>query len=90
VLSKKEYLVGEKATVADLSFVTWNDILPPLLGDDFDFDKEFPNTARRVTLISRSWQYVYSYLMTRSRWHKKLLDRDSVKKVLEIRDSFAA
>jgi glutathione S-transferase len=49
VLSKQEYLAGDKVTVADLSFVTWNDWVPRLLGEGFDFDKEYPNTARRVS-----------------------------------------
>jgi glutathione S-transferase len=49
VLSKQEYLVGDKLTIADLSFVTWNNGVPRLLGEDFDFDKEYPNTARWVS-----------------------------------------
>jgi glutathione S-transferase len=52
VLSKQEFLVGGKATIADLSFVPWNYAVPKILGEDFDFDREFPNTARQVTKIS--------------------------------------
>jgi glutathione S-transferase len=48
VLSKQEYLVGGKVTIADLSFVPWNEGLSILLGGNFDFDKEFPNTARQA------------------------------------------
>ncbi|PSS32161.1 hypothetical protein PHLCEN_2v2069 [Hermanssonia centrifuga] len=45
VLSKQEWLVGGKATVADLSFITWNQaaliiVLPNKEG--FDFHKDFP------------------------------------------------
>ena len=61
VLSKQEWLVGGKFTIADLAFVPyvlylinfvsiltqctphrWNSFLSLLLGDDFDFAKEFP------------------------------------------------
>ena len=65
VLSKREWLAGDKATVADLSFLTyalhsigrgggcltrcprWNDAaFRILLGEDFDFAKEFPAAAK--------------------------------------------
>jgi glutathione S-transferase len=52
VLSKQEYLLGDKATVADLSFFPMNYSASRLLGEGFDFDTEFPNTARQVTLHS--------------------------------------
>ncbi|EKM53806.1 uncharacterized protein PHACADRAFT_260340 [Phanerochaete carnosa HHB-10118-sp] len=44
VLSKQEWLVGGKATIADLSFIPWNDIAIPAF-TDFDFATEFPATA---------------------------------------------
>ncbi|EKM49993.1 uncharacterized protein PHACADRAFT_130474 [Phanerochaete carnosa HHB-10118-sp] len=46
VLSKREWLVGNKATVADFSFLTWNDAAANFLLENFDFDKEFPATAK--------------------------------------------
>ncbi|KAH8100292.1 glutathione S-transferase C-terminal-like protein [Cristinia sonorae] len=46
VLSKKEWLVGGKVTIADIAFVPWNNSLKGLLGADFDFEKEFPATAK--------------------------------------------
>jgi len=44
VLSKQEWLVGGKPTVADLSFVIWNVFIFPEIAD-FDFEKEYPATA---------------------------------------------
>jgi glutathione S-transferase len=47
VLSKQEYLVGGKVTVADLSFIPWNVFATSkVLGEDFNFDKEYPNVAK--------------------------------------------
>jgi len=47
VLANQDYLVGGKVTIADLAFIPWNNIaLSHLLGNDFDYAKEFPNTAR--------------------------------------------
>lgn len=45
-LSKQEWLVGNKATVADFSFLTWNDIAANLLLENFRFEEEFPATAK--------------------------------------------
>ena len=46
VLSKQDYLVGGKLTVADIAWVPWNNLLKPaLLGEDFKFEEEFPRTA---------------------------------------------
>ncbi|BGP20083.1 hypothetical protein JCM10213_002667 [Rhodosporidiobolus nylandii] len=43
VLSKQEWLVGGKLTIADLSFITWNNFaLHALLPKDVDANKEFP------------------------------------------------
>ena len=39
------FLVGDKLTVADLSFVIWTDVIAywtPAMGPDFQFGKEFP------------------------------------------------
>lgn len=58
VLEGKQWLVGDKMTYADLSFVPWNDILhqciPMQLEDRF---KEFPNVkAWHERMIARdSW-----------------------------------
>jgi len=46
VLSKQEWLAAGKFTIADLSFVPWNAGVSRLLGDDFDFEKEFPATYK--------------------------------------------
>nr|4ZB9_A Chain A, PcUre2p8 [Phanerodontia chrysosporium]4ZB9_B Chain B, PcUre2p8 [Phanerodontia chrysosporium]4ZB9_C Chain C, PcUre2p8 [Phanerodontia chrysosporium]4ZB9_D Chain D, PcUre2p8 [Phanerodontia chrysosporium]4ZBA_A Chain A, PcUre2p8 [Phanerodontia chrysosporium]4ZBA_B Chain B, PcUre2p8 [Phanerodontia chrysosporium]4ZBA_C Chain C, PcUre2p8 [Phanerodontia chrysosporium]4ZBA_D Chain D, PcUre2p8 [Phanerodontia chrysosporium]4ZBB_A Chain A, PcUre2p8 [Phanerodontia chrysosporium]4ZBB_B Chain len=60
VLSNQEWLVGGKMTIADISFVSWNDMIVHFL-DNFDFEKEFPATAawhykmlKRPT-IKRPW-----------------------------------
>lgn len=43
-LEGKEYLVGDKCTYADLSFVPWNHLLSFLMGDQsLDVAKEFPH-----------------------------------------------
>lgn len=43
-LDGKEYLVGDKCTYADLSFITWFVLLPMLLqGQDVDLAKEYPH-----------------------------------------------
>ena len=43
-LEGKEYLVGDKCTYADLSFVTWGVMVPFLTGEqhEINFD-EYPN-----------------------------------------------
>jgi glutathione S-transferase len=46
VLSQRDYLVGNKATIADLSFILWNTIGVNNLGPDFDFEKEYPAVAK--------------------------------------------
>ncbi|KAI0821290.1 glutathione S-transferase [Irpex lacteus] len=46
VLSKKEWLVGNKLTVADISFIPWNDVATGgILGEEFDVSKEYPSVA---------------------------------------------
>jgi len=54
-LEGKQYLVGDKCTYADLSFVPWNYLLSFLMGDqDLDVAKEFPRfTVMRGTSDSR-------------------------------------
>ncbi|GAA5960083.1 hypothetical protein JCM21900_003430 [Sporobolomyces salmonicolor] len=45
VLSKQEYLVGGKLTIADLSFITWNNFgIHALLPEGVDAQKQFPAT----------------------------------------------
>ncbi|GJE90957.1 glutathione S-transferase [Phanerochaete sordida] len=46
VLSKQEYLVANRVTIADLSFVPWNIAAATRLLENFDFEKEFPATAK--------------------------------------------
>ncbi|TCD64429.1 Glutathione S-transferase 2 [Steccherinum ochraceum] len=45
-LSKQEWLVGGKVTIADIIFVPWNNALGYVLDEDFDLEKEFPATAK--------------------------------------------
>ncbi|KAI0090825.1 glutathione S-transferase [Irpex rosettiformis] len=46
VLSKQEWLVGNKASIADISFIPWNDLaINAVLGEGFDFIKEYPAVA---------------------------------------------
>ena len=44
-LEGKQYLVGNKISYADLSFVTWCHMIPYLFGDEKlpDFAGEYPN-----------------------------------------------
>ena len=43
-LEGKEYLVGDKCTYADLSFITWYAGLPMILeGQGADLAKQYPN-----------------------------------------------
>lgn len=48
VLSKQDWLVGSKCTIADISFITWNSALSLILGDrpDFNFERDFPAVNR--------------------------------------------
>ncbi|THH21379.1 hypothetical protein EUX98_g8394 [Antrodiella citrinella] len=46
VLSKQEWLVAGKVTIADIAFVLWNNIINVLLGADVSFEKEFPATFK--------------------------------------------
>lgn len=39
-----QYLVGNKATYADLMWIPWNDLIPFLMGPGFDFKEKFPMT----------------------------------------------
>ncbi|KAK4500886.1 hypothetical protein PRZ48_009078 [Zasmidium cellare] len=40
----QQYLVGGKASYADLMFVTWNDLIPIIKEPGFDFNTKFPAT----------------------------------------------
>ncbi|TVY35372.1 Glutathione S-transferase-like protein [Lachnellula subtilissima] len=45
-LAGKEYLVGDKCSIADLSFVTWDLLVPWIFGDrigEYDAEKTYPN-----------------------------------------------
>ncbi|KAK3065222.1 hypothetical protein LTS18_005639 [Coniosporium uncinatum] len=39
----QEYLVGDKCTYADLAWVLWDSMIPFLMGNDFDYKKDYPN-----------------------------------------------
>lgn len=45
ILVGKEYLVGDRVSYADLSFVPWNWVLDYLGEDISGWQEEFPNTA---------------------------------------------
>ncbi|WBW71123.1 glutathione S-transferase Gst1 [Schizosaccharomyces osmophilus] len=76
ILQDKEYLVADKCTIADLSFVNWNarlsylfspgkhDIKEELL-PQLDFEKEFPKTYA---------------------WHQRLVERPAVAATLKERE----
>ena len=45
-LQGKEYLVGDKVTIADLAFVTWLLAVPYIFGDRYEgleIEKKYPN-----------------------------------------------
>ncbi|OSD00751.1 glutathione transferase Ure2p class [Trametes coccinea BRFM310] len=75
VLSEREWLVGNKFTIADLSFIPWNIVAvdkPGLLKDYEGFhglEQDFPAV---------------------SRWHNAILVRPTVKKVYEVKDQVNA
>ncbi|KAJ3557918.1 hypothetical protein NM688_g1212 [Phlebia brevispora] len=67
VLAKQEWLVGGKCTIADISFVMWNEVAVTKFLNDypgFDFERDFPALCRRefsnhgyiVALISSNEQ----------------------------------
>jgi len=46
IFNRRDWLIGNKPTIADLSFVRYNEYaVTELLGDDFDFAARFPKTA---------------------------------------------
>jgi len=46
VLSKQQYLVGDKVTIADLSFIPWNVAAVGWVIPDIDIGKNYPDLAR--------------------------------------------
>ncbi|KAH9919705.1 glutathione S-transferase C-terminal-like protein [Fomitopsis serialis] len=48
VLSKQDWLVGGKCTIADMSFVPWHSALSMYMGDraDFNLERDFPAVNR--------------------------------------------
>ncbi|EPY49156.1 glutathione S-transferase Gst2 [Schizosaccharomyces cryophilus OY26] len=72
ILQNKDYLVTDKYTIADMSFINWNDLLPPLFGKgrhefkedlpQLDFEKEFSKTYA---------------------WHQSLTERPAVAAILK-------
>jgi len=45
VLSNQKYLVGDKVTIADLSFIPWNMAVARLV-PDLDLEGDYPALAR--------------------------------------------
>ena len=46
VLSKRKYLVGDKVTIADLSFIPWNVMAVTWLVPDADIETNYPAFAK--------------------------------------------
>ena len=46
VLSNQKYLVGDKVTIADLSFIPWNMAVAGRLIPDLDLEGDYPALAR--------------------------------------------
>ncbi|KZO98636.1 glutathione S-transferase C-terminal-like protein [Calocera viscosa TUFC12733] len=48
VLKEREWLVGDKMSIADFAFIPWNEGAKGLLGADegFDFEKQYPALAK--------------------------------------------
>lgn len=65
------YLVGEKCTIADLSYVSWDLILDQILEGDEDVG----------TREQREEKYPFW-----AAWHKRLLDRPAVKKMIQLQE----
>jgi len=51
IFSKQEWLVGGKVTIADISFVPWDAMHMKLLGEDFNFEQDFPATYKWHTKL---------------------------------------
>ncbi|PCH36186.1 glutathione S-transferase C-terminal-like protein [Wolfiporia cocos MD-104 SS10] len=69
VLSKQKWLVGDKCTIADLSFVTWNNyVIHDICTDinDVDVEKDFPALYK--------W---HNALVSRGSVHKALAEREA-------------
>jgi len=52
VLSKQEWLVGEKFTIADMSFLSWTNHGANSLLDDCDLEKEYPALDKWIKKIT--------------------------------------
>lgn len=52
VLSKQEWLVGGKYTIADMAFVPWHNFAAYKLLDDFDVTKEYPALDKWIKKIT--------------------------------------
>ncbi|EIW59526.1 uncharacterized protein TRAVEDRAFT_46833 [Trametes versicolor FP-101664 SS1] len=78
VLSKQEWLVGGRCTVADLSFIVWNAlILDGTITKTYtpaQFEEDFPAVFRGFRIGSR--------------WHQAMMNRQTVKKIYAIREAF--
>ncbi|KAG8801328.1 Glutathione S-transferase 2, partial [Serendipita sp. 399] len=65
VFSRKEWLVGNKCTIADLSFIKYNDYaINHLLPTDFNVAREFPHLAAwHAKLMARpAVQYAFKHM----------------------------
>ena len=90
VLSKQDYLVGGKITIADISFVSFNDGLNPImLGEDFNFEAEFPRTAAYVVAYLHHSDITHFAPLSPS-WHAKVSAVEGVKRGLEERSRLYA
>ncbi|KAG8819121.1 Glutathione S-transferase 2 [Serendipita sp. 401] len=66
VLSKKEWLVGNKCTIADLAFIKYNDYaIHHLLPTNFNVEREFPHLAAwHAKLMARpAVQYAINHML---------------------------
>jgi glutathione S-transferase len=70
-LKGKEYLVGNKCTISDLSFVNWDLTLDNVL----EGDKEAATKEQRVALFP-NW----------ASWHSRLLERPSVQAAIKMQE----
>jgi len=52
VLSKQEWLVGNKYTIVDLSFLPWHNLATSFILDNFDVGKDYPALAKWAQKIN--------------------------------------
>jgi glutathione S-transferase len=69
MLKDKQYLVGEKCTIADLAFVNW----------DLTLDVSMSGDAEAGTAESRE-----KWFPNWAAWHKRILERPAVQKMIQM------